>query len=459
MSASTVPVAALVPSAPRGPSGLPLVGHLFPFVYDRLGFLQRCAAQYGDVVRLQLGEPTFLLTNPDDIRHVLVVNGENYIKSLRMTSVRGRRLSGSGVLTRTGTAHLRQRRMLKPAFARKTVEGFARTIAEGIRERIAGWTNGAELDIGREMTLVTQRNIVKLALGVDGDRTLSELIAAIAVRRKYMEHVFFSPLPEWLPMPIGAAYRRAMRSMDGAVFDAIRRRRAGDHGDDMLSLLLRAEYEDGTRMTDEQVRDEIVTLFVSGSETNGEALTWTCWLLTQHPAVEARVREEVDRVLGDRPPSERDLPNLTYTNMVLAESMRLYPPTWLFVRMALGSDTLPTGAVIPAGAKVYLSQYVMHRHPRFFRDPDRFDPERFSEDARRSLPQCVYFPFGAGVRLCIGEHLARMESAVTLASIVQQVRLEAMPDQRVTPEPRMTLRPKRPIRLRVVERRFAGNGA
>jgi cytochrome P450 len=436
------------------PGALPVIGHLLPFVRDRLGFLQRCAADYGGVVRLHLGEPTFLLTSPDDIRHVLVVNGENYIKSPRLTSARGRRLSGSGVLTSTGAAHLRQRRMMKPAFARKTVEGFARTIAEGIEERTAGWTAGTDLDIGREMTLVTQRNIVKLALGADADGVLPDLIDAIAIRRKYMEHVFFSPLPEWMPTPVGVAYRRAMRGMDAVVFGAIRRRRAGADGDDMLSLLLRAEHDDGTRMTDEQVRDEIVTLFVSGSETNGEALTWTCWLLTQHPDVQSRLHDEVDRVLGGRPVSANDLPNLTYTNMVLAESMRLYPPTWIFVRMALGADTLPTGAAIPAGAKVYLSQYVMHRHPRFFPEPERFDPERFSEAARRSLPQCAYFPFGAGVRLCIGEHLARMESAVTLASIVQKARLEAVPDQRVTPEPRITLRPKQPIRLRVAERRW-----
>jgi cytochrome P450 len=451
---SAIPLVARPPSAARGPSGLPLIGHLLPFVHDRLGFLQRCAADYGDVVSLRLGAPTFLLTNPDDIRHVLVVNGDNYIKSPRLASARGRRLSGSGVLTSTGEGHLRQRRMLKPAFARKTVEGFTRTIVEGIQERMAGWAGGTELDIGREMTLVTQRNIVKLALGADADRALSDLLAAIAVRRRYMEHVFFSPLPEWLPTPLGMAYRRAMRRIDEAVFGAIRRRRATAGGeDDMLSLLLRATYEDGTRMTDQQVRDEIVTLFVSGSETNGEALTWTCWLLTQHPEVEARVRAEVDRVLGDRAASAGDLPNLTYTNMVLAESMRLYPPTWIFVRMALEADTLPTGTAIPAGAKIYLSQYVMHRHPRFFPDPDRFDPDRFTEDARKSLPQCAYFPFGAGVRLCIGEHLAKMESAITLASIVQRVRLEAAPDQRVTPEPRITLRPKRPIRLRVVERR------
>jgi cytochrome P450 len=226
----------------------------------------------------------------------------------------------------------------------------------------------------------------------------------------------------------------------------------------MLSLLLQAHYDDGTRMTDQQVRDEVVTLFVSGSETNGEALTWTCWLLTQHPEVESRVRDEVDRVLGDRPACAGDLPNLTYTNMVLAESMRLYPPTWLFVRVAVDDDTLPGGAVIPAGAKIYLSQYVMHRHPRFFPDPDRFDPERFAEDARRTIPQCAYFPFGAGVRLCIGEHLARMESALTLASIVQRVRLAAMPQPPPDPQPRMTLRPRRPIRLRVVERRTGGAG-
>ena len=438
----------------QGPPGYPLLGHLPGFLHDRLGFLSRCAAKYGEVVRLRLGEETFLLTAPDDVRHVLVVNADNYVKTPRLTSVRGRALSGSGLLTSVGPEHLRQRRLMQPSFNRRVVETFARRIVEGVAERVADWTVGRELDIFHEATLMTQRNIVKMALGNDADAELQQLLADIAVRRRYMIHVFFSPLPEWVPTPLGRAYRGSMARIDALIARAIQARRRRPHSqEDLLSMLLAARYDDGTEMSDQQLHDEIVTLLVTGSETNAEALTWTCYLLGRHPHVEAEVRHEVDRVLGGRAPTATDCLNLAYTNMVLAESMRLYPPTWIFVRLARNADRLPSGVEIPAGAKIYLSQYITHRHPRFFPNPERFTPERFSEEATRMLPPCVYFPFGAGVRLCIGEHIARLESACALAAIMQDVVLAPLTDQPIRPRPTMTLTPGRPVRMRVVAKR------
>jgi cytochrome P450 len=437
----------------RGPAGYPLVGNLPEFLYDKLGFLSCCAATYGDVIKLRIGEPTFLLNNPDDIKHVLVLNPDNYGKSPRMTSVRGKKLSGAGLLTSVGPEHLRQRRMMQPVFYRKTVESFSRTITEGVGEMLARWAEGMELDIGCEMMGLVQRNIVKTLLGADADDDMPALLDAITIRRLYMEHVFFSPFPEWVPSRIGWQYRHAMHCIDAIVTRAIRARRAHPTGArDLLSLLLDAKYDDGTTMTDQQVRDEGVTLLVTGYETIGEALTWTSYLLSQHPAIEARFLAEVDGVLGGRLPSADDLPRLGYCGMVLAESMRLYPPTWIFIRIAQEEDKLPSGVTIPAGSKIYLCQYVMQRHPRYFPDPERFDPERFTEAGKKERPQFAYFPFGGGARVCIGEHFAKLEATLTLTSIAQRFKLSLVPGQAIVPEPRMTLRPKYGIRMRVVQR-------
>ena len=440
-------------SMARGPAGYPLVGHLPAFLYDKLGFLSRCAATYGDVIKLTIGEPTFLLNNPEDIKHILVVNPDNYVKSPRMTSPRGKQLSGAGLLTSVGAAHLRQRRMMQPVFYRKTVESFSKTITEGIGEMLARWTDGMELNLGHEMMGLVQRNIVKTVLGSDADREMPELLDAITIRRLYMEHVFFSPFPEWMPSRIGWRYRMAMRRIDGVVYRAIHARRTHPtDNEDLLSLLLRAKYDDGTGMTDQQVRDEAVTLVITGYETIGEALTWTSYLLSQHPDVEAKFFAEVDEVLGGLVPSADDLPRLGYSGMVLAESMRLFPPTWIFVRIAQQDDKLPSGATIPAGSKIYLCPYVMQRNPRYFHDPERFDPERFSESAKKSRPQFSYFPFGGGARVCIGEHFAKMEGVLVLASIAQRFRLSLVPGQTIVPEPKMTLRPKARIHMRVKPR-------
>ena len=319
------------------------------------------------MIKLRIGEPTFLLNNPDDIKHVLVLNPDNYGKSPRMTSARGKKLSGEGLLTSVGLEHLRQRRMMQPVFYRKTQESFSSTITEGVGEMLARWTDGMELDLGHEMMGLVQRNIVKIVLGTDADQEMSELCDAITIRRLYMEHVFFSPLPEWMPSRIGWRYRTAMQRIDAIVYRAIQARRArATKAEDLLSLLLRAKYDDGVGMTDQQVRDEAVTLFITGYETIGEALTWTSCLLAQHPAIEETFLSEVDAVLGGRPPCAADLPQLTYIGMVLAESIRLYPPTWIFIRMALLDGKLPSGSTVPAGAKIYLSPYVMQRHPRYF---------------------------------------------------------------------------------------------
>jgi cytochrome P450 len=443
-------------TAPFGPAGYPILGHLPDFLRDKLGFLSRCAAQYGEVVKLRIGEPTFLLNNPEDIKHVLVINPDNYDKSPRLTSQRGKRLSGDGLLTSIGAAHLKQRRMMQPVFYRKSIESFAETITSGVEQMLAGWKHGLELNIAREMMELAQHNIIKTIFGMDFDDRSGALAGAITTRKQYMEHVFFSPFPEFFPSRIGREYRKAMDRIDGTIDRAIRERRGSAVvPNNLLSLLVHATYDDGTGMTDKQVGDEARTLLITGYETIGEALAWTWYLLARHQEVEAKLLAEVDDVLKGRPPRVEDVPKLCYTGMALAESMRLYPPTWIFIRMARQGDALPSGVAIPAGSKLYLCQYVMHRNPRYFPQPERFDPERFSEAAKKERPQFAYFPFGGGARVCIGESFAKMEGVLVLASIVQRFKLALAPGQTIVPEAKMTLRPKNGILMQVHRRKTA----
>ncbi len=440
---------------PAGPRGYPLLGHLPDFLWDRLGFLSRCAAEYGDVVRLKIGELTFLLNNPDDIKHVLVTNSDNFDKGPRLTSPKGKRLSGEGLLTSLGSSHLRQRRMMQPVFYRTFIRAFAETITSGIEQMLGQWKNCTELNIGQEMMELAQGNIIKTVFGPRFDDPSGELVRAISIRKMYVEHVQFSllPFPEYLPPKLRYEYQQAMTRIDNTITREIEKRRAAPEAShDILSLLMHAKYEDGTGMTDKQIRDEFLTLFSAGYETIGEALTWTWYLLSQHPEVEARFLGELREVLGGCVPGADDLSKLRYTGMILAESMRLYPPTWIFIRMARQDAVLPSGFTIPAGSKLYLCQYVMHRNVRYWPNPERFEPERFTEQATKARPKFAYFPFGGGIRVCIGEAFAKMECLLALTTIAQRFALKLLPGQTIVPKPHMTLRPKNKIMMRIQER-------
>jgi cytochrome P450 len=443
------------PKEPSGPKGLPLLGHIPAFLWDRLGFLSRCAAEYGDVVKLKIGELTFLLNNPEDIKHVLVTHSDNFDKGPRLTSPKGKRLSGEGLLTSLGSVHLRQRRMMQPAFYRTSIQPFAETICNGVEQRLANWKSDTELNIGQEMMALAQHNIIRTVFGRNFDDSSGELARAITIRKKYAEHVYFSLLPfsEYLPPKLRLEYLQARKRINDIINQEIHiRREAAVLADDMLSLLMHAKYDDGTGMTDKQIRDEFLTLFSAGYETIGEALTWTWYLLSQHPEVEARFLGELREVLGGRAPGADDVSKLRYTGMILAESMRLYPPTWIFIRMARQDAVLPSGFIIPAGSKLYLCPYVMHRNARYWANPERFDPERFTEPAKKTRPQFAYFPFGGGIRVCIGEAFAKMECILALATIAQRFALELVPGQTVEPKPHLTLRPQCGIMMRIQQR-------
>lgn len=437
------------------PPGYPLLGHIPPFLKDKLQFLESCIAAEAPVVELSLGRPTYLLNNPADIQHVLEVNHSAYTKTLRLTSRRGKRLSGEGLLTSSGTAHLRQRRLLQPVFRQGTIAGFADAMVAGCHQMLERWRDGAQLDIASEMMGLAHRNIGKILFNADfwgQDHRLGE---AILVRREYIQYLFSALLPfaEHVPNSINRRYRRAIEHIDDAIATGIRQRQTNptSYGD-LLSLLVQARYRDGSGMDASLIRDEALTISVTGYETIGEALTWSWYLIARHPDVAARLRAEVDRVLQGQPPSLGHLPQLVYTRQILDEAMRIYPPTWIYIRMAQQTDTLPSGVTLPAGSKLYLCPYVVQRNPHLFPEPHRFDPTRFEKTASQHRPRFAYFPFGGGPRVCIGQALAEMEGVLMLAQIAQVFRLSLCSERPAVPEPGITLRPRGGLPMRLQQR-------
>jgi len=433
------------------PRSWPLIGHLPDFLANKLAFLSRCANEHGGNVRLKLPGPTYLLIEPQDIGYVLETKNDNYTKSLRLVSRRGRWLSGHGLITSYGKAHLAQRRAMQPLFHQRAIASFADSIVTTTAGVVARWKNGAELEIVHEMMALAQRVIGFALFSVDLRGDADKLGEAIRIRRRYIQYWFGSlfPLPEYWPSKINREYRRAMNLIDREISRMIRERRQSEGAPrDLLEMLTRVSYSDGSLMNEKQVRDEAITLAITGFETIGVALAWTWYLLAKHPAAEAALFAEVKRECGDRLPNLGDFPRLRYTAMVLSEAMRLYPPTWLFVRVARRKDVLPSGTKISRGAKLYLSQYVMHRNPRYFPDPDRFDPLRFTDEATKARPKYAYFPFGGGPHLCIGQGFALMEGVLAIATIASRWSLSLARDQVVEPEPGIILRPKDHIAMR-----------
>lgn len=439
-----------------------------PFFMRRtLGLLSRADFRYGEAVRLKPWESTWLLTDPADIRHVLTAHAANYRKTPHLASEEGRKRAGRGLITLTGPEHHDQRRMLHPAFRREAVARYEDVILDRTERMIAGWGEGERLDLAEAMAALAQANIVGTLFGGEFDDREGAIARAILDRRRYTEYHYHSRLPfkTHLPLPIVRNHRSALRTLDETIYRAIaeRRRAAAERRSsarsvvsteapvpaDLTEAFIQATYGDGSTMDDAQVRDEVMPLTVTGYETVGDALGWVFYLLARHPAVEARVLAELRDVIGDGRPGAADLPALAYTETVLAESLRLYPPTWVYVRVPVEKDTLPSGVDVPPGARLYLSPYLSHRDPRFFDDPERFDPDRFADRDRRRTWQYAYYPFGVGAHRCIGEHLATLEAMLVIASVVSRVRLELVDAAAVKPHAGITLRARRGIPMRV----------
>jgi cytochrome P450 len=438
-----------------GPPAVPLLGHLLEFNRERAGFLTNLAREYGDVAEFRLGlDHFFLLNHPDYIRDVLITHEPNFHKGKALT--RAKRLMGEGLVTSEDALHMRQRRLMQPAFHRQRITMYAHTMVERAARLANEWQDGAAVEMRQEMTRLTLGIVCKLLFNTEADGEAAEVGEAFSELMELTAFMLapFSEYLEKLPLPQSIRFRRAKARLDGVVSRIIgeRRRSGEDHGD-LLSMLLAVEDSEGGtgRMADEQVRDELMTLLVAGHETLSNALPFTWYLLSQHPAIEARLHDEIDSVLGDRLPTLEDLSRLPYTEMVLAESMRVYPPVWFLGRRALQPYDVG-GFTIPKGSFVVLSQWVTHHDPRYYPDPDTFDPERWTPEARASRPKFAYFPFGAGVRGCIGESFAWTEGRLALAVLAQRWRMRLVPGHPVAIHAVSTLRPKYGVRMTVHRR-------
>jgi cytochrome P450 len=421
------------------------------FTGDRIGALARLAHDYGDVVFFKVGPQRMaLLNHPDYVEDVLVTRARLFKKGRALE--RAKRLLGEGLLTAEGEAHLRQRRLVQPSFHKPRVAGYADTMVAHATRMADRWRDGEELDIATQMN--------QLTLMIVGDTLFSTDVESDATSvREALSDVFdlfpltmspLAPILERLPLPIVRRYERAQATLDRLIYRIIdqRRQNPSDRGD-LLSMLLlaRDEEENGAHLTNTQVRDEAMTLFLAGHETTSNALTWTWHLLSQHPDVERRLHQEIDTVLGDRSAGADDTPRLIYTRMVLAESMRLYPPAWGIGRRAI-EDVEIGGYTIPRGTVVIFSQYLLHNDPRFFPEPERFDPDRWLPERQHGRPKFAYFPFGGGNRVCIGESFAWMEGILLLGTLARRWRLERLETAPVPMKAVITLRPGRPIRMR-----------
>jgi cytochrome P450 len=437
-----------------GPRGRWLLGTLGDFQRDQLGFYVDCA-RYGDVVATRLGpRRAVLFYHPDAIEEVLVTRNRDFVKSPGVRLLRP--LLGDGLLLSEHDFWLRQRRLVQPAFHRQRVAAYGEVMTGYAQRQLAGWKEGDVLDVHDEMMALTQAIVAKTLFDAEVSDEADEVgTASYVLMQDFGARIgsLWQLLPTWLPTPANLRARRAIQRLDQVVFRMIAaRRRSGEDRGDLLSILLEAQdADDGAVMTDRQVRDEVMTLFMAGHETTAVALSWTWYLLAQHPEVDARLAEELRVVLGSRAPTAADLPRLVYTERVVTESMRLYPPAYAMGRMS----TVPTeiaGHPLDAGVIVILPTWVVQRDARWFEEPEAFRPERWQDERTRGNPRYAYFPFGGGPRQCIGNGFAMMEACLILAAIAQRFRLTLVTGQRVTPTPYVTLRPEPGVRMVLARR-------
>jgi cytochrome P450 len=419
-----------------------------------LEFLTNLARTYGDIISYRMaGEQLFLVNDPQLIRDILVTHHRNFTKSRGLE--RSKRLLGEGLLTSEGAKHLRQRRLMQPAFHRDRIAGYGGAMAMYADRMRNAWADGATLDIAREMNRLTLSIVGKTLFDADVESQATEVGDALTgvMESFWVMLLPFSQVLERLPMSRMRRARLARARLDAIIYGMIADRRASgrDHGD-LLSMLLTAQDEDdGGVMTDRQVRDEAMTIFLAGHETTANALTWTWYLLGGAPDVEATLHEEVDRVLQGRLPTMADIGALPYVERVVTESMRLYPPAWIIGRRAIAEYQVGN-YVAPARSILIMSPYIMQRDARYYAEPERFNPDRWTPEFRAALPKFAYFPFGGGPRQCIGESFAWMELVLVVATIAQRWQLRLVPGHPVVPQPLITLRTKHGMRMTVKRR-------
>lgn len=430
---------------PPGPRGVPYFGSYFSVLTDRLGTMTDARDRFGDVAMLKFGPFQFLVLNdPEVIQHVLVKNHRNYVKSRSYAGLR--LVMGNGLVTSEGDFWRRQRKLSQPAFHRGRLSALADKMAWCTRELADDWAQRGtpSLDLHDEMMRLTLRIVGHSLFSTELSEDAGDLGPAIttALRRANLEAEAAVRLPLWVPTPTNLRFLRARKLLDETIHRIISERRA--HGRDMgdlLSMLMSVTGEDPEdKMTDAQLRDEVMTLFLAGHETIATSMSWTWMLLSEHPEVAQRVREEADAVLGGRAATFDDLPKLTYTERVIEEVMRLYPPVWIMERQALEEDEV-RGFRIPKNAIVASCPWTLHRHPALWDNPTRFDPERFSPERRKDRHRYAYIPFGAGPRICIGNHFAMMEAKIITATLIQRFAIQTPGPDDIGFDAGVTLRP------------------
>ena len=400
----------------------------------------------------------YLFSHPDQIEEVLRSKSQHFIKDRPLqisTSVFGR-----GLLTSEGDLWRRQRRLIQPAFLAQQVRGYGPVMVEGAGRMLATWRDGQVRDIHAELMRVTFNVVARCLFGADLAERAERVEMAVGVLSDhFLNPLFWSPILRRLPAPSNLRFRRAVRLLDGIVYDLIRQGRGGglDPGS-LLSRLLEAQRQAGGRLTNRQLRDEMVTLLLAGHETTSLALSYTFYLLARHPEAEARLVAELQEALGGRAPTAEDVPRLRYAEWVVKEAMRLYPPAWGLGREAI-ADCEVGGYHVPRGTQVLTIQWVVHRDPRWFEEPEAFRPERWADDLERRLPRCAYFPFGDGPRICVGQQFALTEAVLVLATVARRYRLTLVGDEPLELVASITMRPRRGITMRVQGRQALGDHA
>ncbi len=435
-----------------GPKGNLVTGVLSQLRSAKLKTLVDLVQTYGDVVRMPVVIDIYIVTHPDLVKYVMQDNHVNYTKGFNYRRMEP--FLGRGLLTSEGEEHLRNRRLAQPAFHKQRIAGFAELMARHTERMLSGWAPGAKLDVHAEMMKLTLSVVGEALFSTDITQSADDVGRALSdvltITNDRFESIFVPP--KFFPTPQNLRFNRSMEVLDTLVNGLISARRNGsEQKHDLLAMLMEARTEDGKEgMSDRQLRDEVMTMVLAGHETTANALSWAFYLLSTHPEVERRLAAEVAQLEG-RAPTLADLPKLSYTKQVMEETMRLYPPAWAVGRRTIEDDEIG-GFHIPKKTDVMLMPFATHRDPRFWENPEGFDPDRFLPENVAKRHKFAFFPFAAGPRMCIGSAFAMMEMQLVLAMVMQKFRVDLVPGQVVIPEPRVTLRPKDGLRVTLKNR-------
>lgn len=435
-----------------GPKGKLITGMLGQLRCAKLKTLVDLVQTYGDVVCMPAVIDIYIVTHPDLVKYVMQDNHLNYTKGFNYRRMEP--FLGKGLLTSEGEEHLRNRRLAQPAFHRQRIAGFADLMSRHTDRMLESWAPGAKLDVHTEMMKLTLSVVGDALFSSDISQSAEEVGHALSDVLEITNHRFesiFVP-PKFFPTPENLRFHRSLGVLDDLVNGLISaRRKSGEEKHDLLAMLMEARTEDGKEgMSNRQLRDEVMTMVLAGHETTANALTWAFYLLSTHPEVERRLAAEVAQLEG-RAPSLADLPKLTYTKQVMEETMRLYPPAWAVGRQTIEDDEIG-GYRIPKKTDVMLFPFATHRDPRFWDNPEGFDPDRFLPENVAKRHKFAFFPFAAGPRMCIGSAFAMMEMQLVLARVIQRFRVDLIGGQQVIAEPRVTLRPKNGLRVTLKNR-------